>query len=70
MAYLRENPAPWVHLFEDGGLESSDLAKQLGVQTLPMMMLIDSAGKVVSNNVYAANLDVEVAKIAKAASRK
>lgn len=65
--YLKENPAPWIHLYEDGGLESSSLAKQLGVQTLPMMMLIDSAGQVVSNNIYAASLDAEVAKIAKIA---
>lgn len=67
IAYLKANPAPWIHLYEDGGLESSTLAKQLGVQTLPMMMLIDSTGKVVSNNIYAVSLDAEVAKIAKAA---
>ncbi len=69
-AYLKENPAPWIHLYEDGGLESSSLAKQLGVQTLPMMLLIDSSGKVVSNNIYAASLDAEIARIAKAAPRK
>jgi len=65
VAYLKENAAPWIHLFEDGGLESSGLAKQLGVQTLPMMILVDSAGKVVSNNIYAASLDAELARIAK-----
>lgn len=70
VAYLKENPAPWIHLYEDGGLESSSLAKQLGVQTLPMMLLIDSSGKVVSNNIYAASLDAEIARIAKAAPRK
>lgn len=66
--YLQENPAPWVHLYEDGGLESSGLAKQLGVQTLPMMILIDGSGKVVSNNIHAAALDTEIAKIARPAA--
>jgi thiol-disulfide isomerase/thioredoxin len=67
-AYLKENPAPWIHLYEDGGLESSGLAKQLGVQTLPLMMLIDASGKVVSNNIYAASLDAELARLAKPAA--
>jgi thiol-disulfide isomerase/thioredoxin len=66
LGYLKENPAPWIHLYEDGGLDSSGLAKQLGVQTLPLMMLIDASGKVVSNNIYAASLEAEIAKIAKA----
>lgn len=64
-AYLQANSAPWIHLYEDGGLQSSGLAKQLGVQTLPMMLLIDDKGRVVSNNIYAASLDTELAKIAR-----
>lgn len=67
--YLQSNPAPWIHLFEDGGLESSGLAKQLGVQTLPMMLLIDGSGKVVANNIHAASLDTELAKIARPAPK-
>ncbi len=68
--YLTANPAPWIHLYEDGGLESSGLAKQLGVQTLPMMLLVDPSGKVISNNIYAASLDTELARLAKEASPK
>lgn len=64
--FLQDNSVPWIHLFEDGGLESSGLAKQLGVQTLPMMMLLNADGEVVSNNIYAASLDAELAKIARA----
>jgi hypothetical protein len=67
---LQTNTAPWIHLYEDGGLESSSLAKQLGVQTLPMMLLIDADGKVVSNNIYAAGLDAELAKIARPAATR
>ncbi len=66
--YLQANSAPWIHLYEDGGLQSSGLAKQLGVQTLPMMLLIDDKGRVVSNNIYAASLDAELAKIARPAT--
>jgi len=65
--FLQDNSAPWIHLFEDGGLESSGLAKQLGVQTLPMMMLLNADGAVVSNNLYAGGLDAELAKIARPA---
>ncbi len=64
--FLQDNSAPWIHLFEDGGLESSGLAKQLGVQTLPMMMLLNADGTVASNNIYAASLDAELLKIARA----
>jgi thiol-disulfide isomerase/thioredoxin len=61
--FLKENPLPWVQLFEEGGLESSGLAKALGVQTLPTMMLIDADGKVVRHNVRAAELDEEIAQM-------
>ncbi|QDT06626.1 Thiol-disulfide oxidoreductase ResA [Rubripirellula lacrimiformis] len=64
-AYLRENPLPWVQMFEPGGLESSRLAKTLGVQTLPTMMLIDADGKVVRHNVRAAELDEELTSMLK-----
>ncbi len=43
--YLKNVPLPWVQLFEEGGLESSGLAKAFGVQTLPTMMLIDKDGQ-------------------------
>ena len=64
--FLKETPLPWIQLFDDGGLESSRLAKAFGVQTLPTMMLIDPAGKVVRHNVRAAELDGEIEKIVKA----
>jgi thioredoxin-like negative regulator of GroEL len=63
--FLKENPMPWVQLYEDGGLEGSPLAKQFGVQTLPTMMLIDSKGLVVRHNVGEAELDDELAEMVK-----
>ncbi|MGB0598610.1 MAG: redoxin domain-containing protein [Rubripirellula sp.] len=58
--FLKANQLPWTQLYEPGGLESSGLAKQFGVQTLPTMMLIDQAGKVVRHNVRAAELEKEL----------
>ncbi len=63
--YLKNVPLPWVQLFEEGGLESSGLAKAFGVQTLPTMMLIDKEGKVVRHNVRAAELDEEIEQMLK-----
>ena len=67
--FLNENKLPWIQLFEEGGLESSPLSKEFGVQTLPTMMLIDSSGKVVRHNIRAAELDAELAQLAKPAKK-
>ncbi|MEM8670128.1 MAG: redoxin domain-containing protein [Planctomycetota bacterium] len=64
-AFLRQNQLPWTQLYEPGGLESSGLAKQFGVQTLPTMMLIDKTGKVVRHNVRAAELEQELDQLLK-----
>lgn len=64
-AYLESNPLPWPQLYGDGGLESSPLAIELGVQTLPTMLLIDDLGKVVRHNIQAAQLDAEIGELAK-----
>jgi thiol-disulfide isomerase/thioredoxin len=61
--FLRENRLPWTQLFEEGGLESSRLAKAFGVQTLPTMMLIDKTGTVVRHNLRAAELDGELEQL-------
>ncbi|MCP4888107.1 MAG: TlpA family protein disulfide reductase [Planctomycetaceae bacterium] len=63
--FLKANQLPWTQLYEPGGLESSGLAKQFGVQTLPTMMLIDQAGKVVRHNVRAAELEKELDELLK-----
>ncbi len=60
IGFLKENSLPWTQLYEDGGLESSPLSNEFGVQTLPTMMLIDQNGKVVRHNIRAADLDGEL----------
>ncbi len=64
LKHVRDNRIAWPQLHEPGGLESG-LATQLGVQTLPMMLLIDASGKVVQHSVQAAELDAAILKLSK-----
>lgn len=61
VAYLRGAPLSWPQLYEPGGLESR-LANEMGILTLPTMILIDSQGKVLNRNIHAAELDEELSK--------
>lgn len=61
-AYLQSNPLAWSHLYEPGGLDSR-LATELGILTLPTMLLVDKDGKVVNRNIHAAELDEELGKL-------
>ena len=64
VSFLKENDPRWPQLFEDGGLESR-YAVEMGIQTLPTMMLIDKQGKVVDRNIRAQGLESEVMKLLK-----
>jgi thiol-disulfide isomerase/thioredoxin len=57
--YLRKHPLPWSHIYEEGGYDSR-LASELGVITLPTMLLIDRDGKVVNRGINATELDHEL----------
>jgi peroxiredoxin len=59
IAYLKKHSLPWTHIYEPGGLDSR-LANELGVLTLPTMLLIDQEGKVVNRGINAAEIDREV----------
>jgi len=61
-SYLTENPLPWRQMFEPGGLDSRP-ANDLGILTLPTMILLDAQGKVVNRNVQAAELSEEIKKL-------
>ncbi|HVA46164.1 MAG TPA: TlpA disulfide reductase family protein [Pirellulales bacterium] len=58
-AFLKRHSLPWTHIYEPGGLDSR-LANELGVLTLPTMLLIDQDGKVVNRGINAAEIDREV----------
>ena len=61
-AYLKEHKLPWPQLYEPGGLDSK-LANELGILTLPTMILVGKDGKVVNRNVHITELEREVGNI-------
>jgi len=60
--FMRQNRLPWVHLWEKGGLDSL-LANQLGIVTVPTVILIDKQGRVVNRNAHVTELDKEIAPL-------
>ena len=58
---LQKEKMGWAQLHEAGGLESG-LAKQMGVFTLPVMLLVDEKGNVVNRAVTVAELETELQK--------
>lgn len=63
-AALQANRISWDQLFSRGGMES-ELANQLGIVSLPTMLLIDQQGKVISSGIHMAELDGELQKLIK-----
>lgn len=54
-AVVEQNRYSWTHLYSKGGMESQ-LANQLGVVSVPMMIVVDPTGKVVKTGVHSAEL--------------
>jgi thiol-disulfide isomerase/thioredoxin len=61
-AYARQEKLTWPQLFEQGGLDSP-LATNLGVLTLPTMILVGKDGRVLNRNITAGELDAELKKL-------
>jgi len=57
----------WRQIQEPGGFDGK-LANDLGVMTLPMMILVDQKGTVVGNNIFPANLESELKRLLGAAA--
>ncbi len=68
-AYLQQNNLPWAQIYEPGSLDGR-LANELGILTLPTMMLIDSKGRVVNRNLHISELEAEVKKYTSAPASK
>lgn len=62
--YLSQNRFPWKQIHEPGGLDGP-LANEMGVMTLPLMLLVDQNGNVVNNNIHVAELDAEMGKLSR-----
>lgn len=63
--YLAGNRLPWQQIREEGGLDSRP-ANELGIVTLPTMILLDRDGKVVNRNVHVAELDGDLSTLFRA----
>jgi thiol-disulfide isomerase/thioredoxin len=57
--YLAKNRLPWSQLWEPGGLDSR-LANEMGILTLPTMILVDDKGVVINRNVHISELETEL----------
>lgn len=64
LAFLKQNPFPWAHLYDEGGLEST-LAVGYGVLTLPANFVVDKSGKVVKTGVHWTELDAVIEELIK-----
>ncbi|RCS44778.1 thioredoxin [Bremerella cremea] len=62
--FLTANRLPWPQLYEDGGLDSP-YALDMGVLTLPTMILIGKDGTVISRGLHISQLDDELGKLIK-----
>lgn len=60
--YLKENRLPWKQLYKPGGFDSS-LATDMGVVTVPLMLLVGPDGKVISSNIRAEEIEAEIKKL-------
>lgn len=57
--YLAKNKLPWPQLWESGGLDGR-LANEMGILTLPTMILVDDKGTVINRNVHITELESEL----------
>ena len=69
MNYLKEAKLPWPQLYEQGGFESR-FAQEMGIVTVPMMMFIGPDGKVIDDNIQAAEIEVAFKKLQTRQARK
>lgn len=61
-AVVKNKNLRWAQIFEPGGLDSRP-ANELGILTVPTMMLLDGSGKVVNRNIHVTELERELARL-------
>ncbi|MCC7084423.1 MAG: redoxin domain-containing protein [Pirellulales bacterium] len=57
--YLAKNRLPWPQLWEPGG-QDGRFAIEMGIFTMPTMILVDDKGKVVNRNIHITEVDGEL----------
>ena len=63
-AVVRQNRYAWSHMWSKGGMEGQ-LANQLGVVSVPMMIVVDASGEVVKTGVHSAELGAILTELVK-----
>lgn len=62
--YTKQHRLPWEVLHTPGGLNSR-LANEMGILTLPTMLLIDEKGRVINRTLHVSQLEAELKKLLK-----
>ncbi len=62
--FVRTQQLGWPQMYEAGGLDSR-LANELGILTLPTMILVDKSGRVVRRNIHIGEVEAEIEKLSK-----
>ena len=57
--WLKKNPVPWPQVYEPGGLDSR-LANEMGIMTMPSLILVDQQGSVVKYGLSVSEIDSEI----------
>ncbi|MDZ4656580.1 MAG: thioredoxin-like domain-containing protein [Bythopirellula sp.] len=60
--YLASNRLPWKQVYDEGGFDGR-LASEMGVVTVPLILLVGPDGKVISSNIQAAEIEAELKKL-------
>jgi thiol-disulfide isomerase/thioredoxin len=60
--YLTSNRLPWKQIYDEGGFDGR-LASEMGVVTVPLILLVGPDGKVISSNIQAAEIESELKKL-------
>ncbi len=61
-AFVTQNALRWPQIFEEGGMDSAP-ANQMGILTVPTIILVDQNGKVVNRSIQAEELENEVKRL-------
>lgn len=69
LAYLKKARLPWPQLYEAGGFENR-YAKEMGIVTVPLMLFVGPDGKVISDNIQAAEIEDAFKKLQTRQARK
>ena len=57
--FLEQARLPWITLWEQGGMDGR-LANEMGILTLPTIMIVDKAGKMANRGLHISQLDGEL----------